>query len=94
MIEKISKYREEKIKKEFQKLEDELRHDEERQRQTIRKEQKMKDYFTEQRDKLANYQLSKAQQEFEVRQKTKEDEMHEKYQHRERVVKNEEMVSL
>lgn len=55
MIEQISKYREEKIKMEFLKLEDDLRHEDEKQRRQMIKEAKMRDYHDEQRDKLAHY---------------------------------------
>lgn len=55
MIEQISKYREEKIKMEFLKLEDDLRHEDEKQRRQMIKEAKMRDYHDEQRDKLAQY---------------------------------------
>lgn len=53
MIEQISKYREEKIKKEFLKLEEDLRMEDERQRKQLIKEAKMKAYHDEQKDKIA-----------------------------------------
>lgn len=45
LIEKISKFREDKIKKEFAKLEEELKMDEEKQREAALKEQRMQEYY-------------------------------------------------
>lgn len=47
MIEQISKYREEKIKMEFLKLEEDLRMEDERQRKQMIKEAKMRAYHDE-----------------------------------------------
>ena len=59
MIEQISKYREEKIKMEFLKLESDLRMEDERQRKQLIKEAKMRAYHDEQKDKIAQYQMIK-----------------------------------
>ena len=66
IIEKISKYREEKIKKEFLKLEQELQLENENMRLAQIKEMKQQQYFNEQRDRIAEFQkvkIMKAQEE-------------------------------
>jgi hypothetical protein len=52
VIEQISKFREEKIKKEFLKLEEELRIEEEKNKRKMEKEIRVQAYFEEQRDKI------------------------------------------
>jgi hypothetical protein len=59
MIEQISLYREEKIKKEFLKLEEDLRFEDDRQRKQMLKEEKLRHYHEEQRNKIAQYQQIK-----------------------------------
>ena len=45
MIEQISKYREEKIKREFLKLEEDLRLEDEKQQKQMHKELRMQEYY-------------------------------------------------
>lgn len=52
VIEQISKFREEKIKKEFLKLEEELRIEEDKNKRKMEKEIRVQAYFEEQRDKI------------------------------------------
>lgn len=54
-IEAISKYREEKIKREFMKLEEEMNIENEKQRQHMEKEERMKKYFQRQKERLEGY---------------------------------------
>ena len=54
-IEQISKYREEKIKREFMKLEEEMNIESEKQRQQMEKEERMKKYFQRQKERLEGY---------------------------------------
>lgn len=58
-IEKISKYREEKLKKEFAKLEEEMAAEKEREIQEKKKEQRMQAYFRRQKQRLAEYAMRK-----------------------------------
>ena len=60
VIEQISLYREEKIKREFLKLENELREEEEKNRKKQIKEQQMAKYFSEQKERIFEYQKMKA----------------------------------
>jgi hypothetical protein len=55
IIEKISKYREQKIKKEFEKLEEELKQDEQRQKDAQLREVKMRKYHEVQKKKLEDF---------------------------------------
>ena len=78
-IEQISKYREEKIKREFMKLEEEMNIENERQRQQLEKEQRMRKYFQKQRERLEGYRLERHQKDLEKlqqEQRAKEAEAH------------------
>ena len=68
-IEQISKYREEKIKKEFLKLEADLRAEDERKMEEGRKEKMRQGYLEKQRGKLAEWGQTKAMMEQERRKK-------------------------
>ena len=63
MVEKISKYRENKIRQEFSKLEEELKLEDEKRQQEYFKEQKREMYMERQRQKLYEHRLNKHQQE-------------------------------
>ena len=54
-IEQISKYREEKIKKEFMKLEADLRAEDDKKNEESRKEKMRQQWLDKQRGKLAEY---------------------------------------
>lgn len=64
-IEQISKYREEKIKREFMKLEQEMNIENEKQRQQMEKEERMKKYFQRQKDRIEGYRMERHQQDIE-----------------------------
>ena len=51
----ISKFREEKIKREFLKLEEELRIEEEKNSKRMRQELRNQEYFRVQREKIQEY---------------------------------------
>ena len=72
IIEKISKYREEKIKKEFLKLEQELHEENENLRLAQIKEMKQQQYFSEQRDRIAEFQKVKIMKAQEAIQRQQE----------------------
>jgi hypothetical protein len=55
MIEQISKYREDKIKMEFLKLEEDLRVEDEKQKEQYKREVRLKKYHAEQKQKLLDY---------------------------------------
>ena len=73
MIEQISKYREDKIKKEFEKLEEELRIENDRQRKQHLKELKMQQYHQRQKQKLLDYQKIKQMKEMQKSEKEKQE---------------------
>ena len=59
VIEKISKYREEKVKREFIRLEQELREEDEAKRKQLERQRKVQEYFKHQKMKLEEYQRQK-----------------------------------
>lgn len=65
MIEQISKYREEKIRREFLKLEEDLRLEDERKQREYLKEQRMQAYHQKQKEKLQEFSQVKAVREQE-----------------------------
>lgn len=71
-IEQISKYREDKIKKEFMKLEADLRAEDERKQEQNRKEKMRQQWLDKQRGKLAEYAQTKAMKEQEKRRNEEE----------------------
>jgi len=59
MVEKISKYRENKIRDEFQQLEEELKLEDGKRQQEYLKEQKRQMYMDRQRQKIHEHRLMK-----------------------------------
>lgn len=66
-IEQISKYREEKIKREFMKLEGDLRAEDQRKQEENRKEKIRQQWLESQRGRLAEYAQAKALKEHQKR---------------------------
>ena len=65
MIEQISKYREEKIKREFLKLEEDLHMEDDRKQKEYMKEQRLQAYHNRQKDKLMQFAQIKSMREQE-----------------------------
>ena len=77
VIEQISKFREEKIKSEFLKLEEELRIEEEKNKKKFEKEIRVQAYFKEQREKLMEFQKIKSMRDMAELQIKQEEERYE-----------------
>lgn len=89
-IEQISKYREEKIRREFLKLEEEMSVENEKQRQQLEKEDRMKRYFEKQKARLEGYRHERHHKEMEKLQQEKKAQEEELRRFREKMERNEE----
>jgi hypothetical protein len=93
VIEQISKFREEKIKREFLKLEEELRLEEEKNQKKMRREMRAQEYFRQQKEKLAEYQKVKMLRQQEESKLKREEEEKDQIKDNQRRLRNEANVS-
>lgn len=93
VIERISKYREDKIRLEFMKLESELKEEEDRQNEMVRREVRQKQYYIKQKERVAEYQKMKAAKRDQELKRQADEQKSAERRRQEKVNLNEELVS-
>ena len=94
VIERISKYREDKIRLEFMKLESELKEEEDRQNEMVRREVRQKQYYIKQKERVAEYQKMKAAKRDQELKRQADEQKSAERRRQEKVNLNEELVSI